>query len=183
MRKVWDIYTDGSCHPNPNGFGGWAAVIVRRDGEVGDLQAGHKGDRSEGDRVEVLSGHRSNASTNEMELWAVRQGVEYVLTRRRCGDDMEGVEIRVWTDSSYAKGALAEWWRGWMANGWRTSSLMPVANESLIRETLTMIKGLHACGLPFRLKKIKGHAGHYYNEVADNNAGQQRILLRDKSKA
>ena len=183
MRRVWDIYTDGSCYPNPNGFGGWAVVVVRRNCETWDYQSGHLGNRSEGDRVVVLSGHRNNASTNEMELWAIRQAVQHVLTCRRCGEDLTGVEVRVWTDSSYAKGALSEWWRGWMANGWRTSSLTPVANESLIRETLTMVKGLHACGLPFRLKKIKGHAGHYYNEVADNHAGAQRIKLRDTFKA
>ena len=28
-----NVYTDGSCYPNPNGFGGWAFVAVPDEGE------------------------------------------------------------------------------------------------------------------------------------------------------
>jgi ribonuclease HI len=172
-----DLYSDGSCHPNPNGFGGWAAVAVLRSSSSPDRDPdnGPRGARERGDRVIMVSGSSLGATTNEMELRAVCKGVQRLQALAR---EKGRFSVRVWTDSSYTRHALSDWAPGWRRNGWRTSTLSPVANAGLIRATLVEIEGLRNVAGPCRIRKIKGHAGHYYNELADRIAGEERRRLQ-----
>lgn len=74
------IYTDGSVHPNPNGQGGWAALLiwneVRRE----------------------LSGYLPIATNNTAELEAVIHGLDVL--------NGEGHEVVIHTDSEYTQKAI-----------------------------------------------------------------------------
>lgn len=99
-------YTDGSCHPNPGGPGGWAVVIVEADGT----------------RREA-AGSEASSTNNRMEMQAALEAL-----RRTVGP----VVIR--TDSAYLRDGITRWIKGWRRNGWRTRSRQPVKNADLWRE-------------------------------------------------
>lgn len=75
-----DIYTDGSVWPNPNGTGGWAAILIA------------------GEHRKELSGYLVDATNNTAELEGVIQG----LRALRGGPH----EVVIHTDSEYAQGAI-----------------------------------------------------------------------------
>ncbi len=80
-----EIYTDGSCLDNPNGPGGWGAVIVK-DGRV----------------VEEMSGHDPSTTNNRMEIMAVIRG----LGRVKSGSD-----VVVSSDSEYVIKTMTLGWK------------------------------------------------------------------------
>ena len=83
-RKQVNLWTDGSCHPNP-GPGGWAFVVI-----FGELT-------SEG------SGFAADTSNNRMELTAVIQGLKAL--NQPC-------DVTVYCDSQWVvKCAQRQWKR------------------------------------------------------------------------
>ncbi len=80
-----EIYTDGSCLDNPNGPGGWGAVIVK-DGQV----------------VEEMSGRDPSTTNNRMEITAVIRG----LGRVKSGSD-----VVVSSDSEYVIKTMTLGWK------------------------------------------------------------------------
>ena len=78
-----DIYTDGSCRPNP-GPGGWAAIIVQ-DG------TSHK-----------LHGREDNTTNNRMEMLAAIKGIGALPT---------GVNVCVHSDSEYLIKTMTKGWK------------------------------------------------------------------------
>jgi ribonuclease HI len=100
------IWSDGSCAPNP-GPGGWGAIV----------EAG--GQRQE------LSGAESASTNNIMEMTAAIEALRHTP---------EGSQVRVTTDSQYLKNGITQWIRGWKRNGWKTASKSPVKNQDLWRE-------------------------------------------------
>ncbi len=83
-----EIYTDGSCFPNP-GFGGWAFVILDAE-NLPKL---------------VSSGRAAETTNNQMELLAIFKAIEYTVS---CGDPGE---VTIFTDSRYCIGALSGEWK------------------------------------------------------------------------
>ena len=90
--KVYVIYTDGSCDPNP-GVGGFGAVIEDEAGAV----------------LEV-SGRLHDTTNNRMELLAALKALE------ACD---AGSKVHVITDSRYLEQGATVWYRAWVAKGWR----------------------------------------------------------------
>jgi ribonuclease HI len=80
------VYTDGSCWPNPNGPGGWCAIVLVRDKKT------------------VLSGRLNSTTNNRAELQAVIEGLRYIP---------EGAECVVRTDSQYVQKGAMFWHRKW----------------------------------------------------------------------
>ena len=78
-----DIYTDGSCRPNP-GPGGWAAIIV------------------ENGATRKLYGREDDTTNNRMEMLAAIQGIEALPT---------GVDVRVHSDSEYLINTMTKGWK------------------------------------------------------------------------
>jgi cyclic pyranopterin phosphate synthase len=78
------LYTDGACHPNPDGRGGWAALLVR-DGQV-----------------RALHGSAERTTNNRMELLAAIKGLEATPP---------GSEVVVFSDSEYLVKTMAGSWR------------------------------------------------------------------------
>lgn len=105
------VWTDGSCPSNP-GRGGWAAVIVGKDGEP-----------------KKISGGKEQTTNNEMEVTAILEGLKAVPLFSK---------VVVYSDSQYAIGALSRWYEGWMRNGWKKKDGTNPANVDLIKSVLEL---------------------------------------------
>ena len=90
LPKV-EIYTDGSCSPNP-GPGGWAALLRYQDAE------------------RELSGGEAHSTNNRMELTAAVQALQSL--KRPC-------RVVIYTDSEYLRRGITEWLPGWRRRSWR----------------------------------------------------------------
>ena len=116
------LFTDGACKGNP-GPGGWGAV----------LQWGKHEKR--------LCGGVDNTTNNRMELMAAIEGLR-ALTRP--------CEVDLWTDSVYVKDGITKWMVNWKANGWRTASKKPVANQDLWQALDVKLDGIKCIGIGSR---------------------------------
>ncbi|WP_144372374.1 ribonuclease HI [Vogesella urethralis] len=107
-----------------------------------------------------LCGGEHGTTNNRMELMAVIQGLQ--LLKRPC-------HIVVYTDSQYVQKGISEWIHGWKARGWKTASKEPVKNADLWQQ-LDALRNQHP---HVEWRWVKGHAGHEFNERADQlaNAG------------
>jgi len=131
------IHTDGSCLSNP-GPGGWAAILRWRDIE------------------REIVGHEPDTTNNRMELMAAIMGLN-AITR--------AMPIDLHTDSRYVMNGVQEWMPRWKANGWKTASKKPVANQDLWQQ-LDEAVSRHRITWHW----VKGHAGDEFNERCDQLA-------------
>ena len=143
-----EIYTDGSCIPNP-GRGGWAAIIVR-----------------DGAKTSV-SGYERDTTNNRMELTAVIRGLQSLK---------RPTQVELFTDSVYVGKGLQQWLPKWKANGWRRKEgkrWVPIKNEDLWRLLDEM-----ALRHRITYTRVAGHSGHPENERCDEMAVEayQRFL-------
>ena len=131
------IFTDGSCLSNP-GPGGWAAVLRWHDNE------------------KEIVGHEADTTNNRMELKAAIMGLNAVT---------RAMPIALHTDSRYVMNGVQDWMPRWKANGWKTASKKPVANQDLW-EQLDQAVQRHDITWHW----VKGHAGNEFNERCDQLA-------------
>lgn len=131
------IYTDGSCLSNP-GPGGWAAILRWRENE------------------REIVGHERDTTNNRMELMATIMALNAVT---------RAVPIDLHTDSRYVMNGVQDWMPRWKANGWKTASKKPVANQDLWQQ-LDKAVSHHL----IRWHWVKGHAGDEFNERCDELA-------------
>ncbi len=142
MQEV-TLYTDGSARGNPEGPGGYGAILQFVDSR-GNLH-----------EKEMSAGYRKTTN-NRMELMAVIAGLE-ALTRP--------CRVTVVSDSQYVTNAfLKGWLESWQKKNWKGAS-GPVKNVDLWKRLL-------AAAQPHDLTFIwvKGHAGHPENERCDRLA-------------
>jgi len=138
------IYTDGSARGNPDGPGGYAAVLHYVDGN-GQL---HEKQMSQGYK---------KTTNNRMELMAAIVGLEAL--NRPC-------EVDLYSDSKYLTDAFnANWVDGWLKNNWKNSQKKPVKNVDLWKRLLKAMEPHHV-----KFCWVKGHAGHDMNELCDKLA-------------
>jgi ribonuclease HI len=90
-----------------------------------------------------------------MELTAAIRGLEALERPFR---------VRMVTDSQYLRKGVTQWLRGWIANGWRRKD-GELQNEDLWRRLSELIREHH-----ITWDWVKGHAGHRWNERADQLA-------------
>lgn len=143
MQKV-TIYTDGSARGNPDGPGGYGAILryVDSKGQI------HEKELSQG---------YEKTTNNRMEMMGVIAALEAL--RRPC-------QVDLYTDSQYVVNAFEKGWiRNWKKNGWKTASKEPVKNRELWERMLEAAKDHE---LTFHW--VKGHAGHPENERCDRLA-------------
>lgn len=138
------IYTDGSARGNPDGPGGYGAVIqyVDPNGQLHEkeLSAGYK-----------------KTTNNRMELMAAIAGLEAL--NRPC-------EVTLVSDSQYLTNAFNQnWMEGWIKNNWKNSQKKPVKNVDLWQR---LLKAKQPHQVTFEW--VKGHAGHLENERCDTLA-------------
>jgi ribonuclease HI len=105
--SLLEIYTDGSCEPNP-GAGAWSAIILL-----------------DKDRPTVLSGKKEKTTNNEMELTGILRALEWL-------HDNGVKEAIIRSDSKYALGCV-EWAFGWEMKGWSKKG-GPIKNLLVIQQ-------------------------------------------------
>ena len=131
------IFTDGSCLSNP-GPGGWAAVLRWRDNE------------------KEIVGHEADTTNNRMELKAAIMGLNAVT---------RAMPIALHTDSRYVMNGVQDWMPRWKANGWKTASKKPVANQDLWQQ---LDQAVQRHDITWHW--VKGHASNEFNERCDRLA-------------
>ena len=135
------LYTDGAARGNPDGPGGYGAVLVYVDSR-GALH-----------EKELTAGYRKTTN-NRMELMAVIAELEALI--RPC-------EVEIYSDSKYVVDAFNQHWvESWIRKGWKRGKNEPVKNVDLWKRLLKAME-------PHKVTYIwvKGHAGHAYNERCD----------------
>ena len=141
------IYTDGAARGNPDGPGGYGAIVQYRD-ENGDLME------------KELRGGYARTTNNRMELMGVIAALEEL------GSFREPCEGTLFSDSRYVVDAfLKRWIVNWQKNGWKTASGAPVKNQDLWNR---LLKALEPHSI--RFSWVKGHADHPENERCDRLA-------------
>ena len=143
MTKV-TIYTDGAARGNPDGPGGYGAVLQFTDSKgvlhEKELSAGYK-----------------KTTNNRMELMAAIAGLE-ALTKP--------CEVDLHSDSKYLVDAFNQHWiDSWLKKGWKRGKNEPVKNIDLWKRLLKA-KEPHKVTFIW----VKGHAGEEINERCDKLA-------------
>ena len=155
MTKV-EIFTDGAARGNPDGPGGYGAVIrfVDSGGTVHEkeLSAGYK-----------------RTTNNRMELMAAIAALEALI--RPCS-------VMLYSDSQYLVNAFNQDWIGsWIRKDWKRGKNEPVKNIDLWQRLLKA-KEPHEVTFIW----VKGHDGHPENERCDvlaTSAADGEDLLTD----
>ena len=135
------IYTDGSAHPNP-GPGGFGVVVCDDNNNI----------------ITTYSKQTNHTTNNREEIKAILWSL---LTYGKSNE-----EVIVYSDSNYCVQTFTNWMFGWARNGW-------VKSDKKIPENLDLIQAYYNAlneGYKINLKKVKGHAGNKYNELADGLA-------------
>lgn len=138
------LYTDGAARGNPDGPGGYGAVLEYTDTK-GALH------------TKELSCGYVKTTNNRMELMAVIAGLETL--NRPC-------RVEVYSDSKYVVDAFNQKWiDGWIKKNWTRGKREPVKNVDLWQRLLKA-KEQHQVTFIW----VKGHDGHPQNERCDELA-------------
>lgn len=73
--------------------------------------------------------------------------------------------LRILCDSQYVINCVTKWMPGWKRKGWKKADGKPVLNVELLKQIDEAIRGRD-----YSFEWVKGHAGHYLNEAADDRA-------------
>ena len=150
------LYTDGSARGNPDGPGGYGAVLQYVDAQ-GTLH-----------EKELSAGYQKTTN-NRMELMAAIVGLEAL--KRPC-------QVALYSDSKYLVDAFNQRWiESWVKNNWNRPKTGPVKNSDLWKRLLKAME-LHQVTFFW----VKGHDGHPENERCDRlatAAADGRNLLVD----
>ena len=139
-----ELYSDGSARGNPEGPGGYGAILRYMD---------TKGQLHE---REFSAGYKKTTN-NRMELMGAIVGFEAL--RKPC-------HVTFYSDSKYVIDAfLQKWIDAWIKNGWRKSDKKPVKNIDLWKR---LIKAMEMHQVEFVW--VKGHNGNPLNERCDRLA-------------
>ena len=142
------IYTDGSAHPNP-GPGGFGVVVL---------------DNNENLWYTYSKQFAGKVTNNEMELKAIL----YAFLNHGVKEENDwnnNIPI-VYSDSNYCVQTFNDWMFKWARNNW-------IKSDKKIPENLDLIQAYYEWyqkGYRIDLRKVKGHAGQKWNEMADGLA-------------
>lgn len=155
-RKHVEIYTDGAARRNPEGPGGYGAVLLYRDGS-GELH-----------RKELSAGYKKTTN-NRMELMAAIAALEEL--RFPC-------DVTLHSDSQYLVNPFnLGWIDTWVRKGWKRGKDEPVKNADLWKRLLEAKKPHDV-----RFVWVRGHDGDELNERCDTlatDAARGENLLTD----
>lgn len=147
-----ELWTDGSCNNNPKdknggGIGGWSFIIVIN-----------------GEYIDFRTGNDIDTNSSKMELEAVRRAMMFSKKH------FKGEKVTICSDSAYVVNCFKDkWYKGWKQRHW-----LNVKNEKTWKKILKIY--FSKC-CKFKFRKVKGHSGLKYNELADYIAGQSRRIL------
>jgi ribonuclease HI len=151
--EIIHIYTDGSCYNNP-GPGGWGVYIPAINKEI--------------------YGKAEETTNNKMELAAMKNAIEYILSNCITNDfkiqTIDNVMFQIHTDSNYVKIGWEKWMLKWKINGWKTSGNNVVKNKNIWMELSDLKQKLADLNIKYKLIWVKAHNGDEYNEHVDKIA-------------
>ncbi len=151
------IYTDGAARGNPEGPGGYGAILQYIDS---------KGEMHE---RELSAGYKKTTN-NRMELMAAIAGLEALVKPCR---------VELYSDSKYLIDAFNQHWvEGWLQRGWRKADKSPVKNVDLWKRLLAAMEPHQV-----QFQWVRGHDGHPENERCDllaTQAADGDDLMEDK---
>ena len=146
------IYTDGSCNGNgkAHNHGGFGVVVVDNDEKL----------------LFNYNKRCENTTNNREEIKAILYSfLNYGVNIYN--NDSFNIEVPVvYSDSNYCVQTFNEWMFGWANKGWIKSDKKTPENLDLIQAYYDWYQK----GYRIELKKVKGHAGNKWNEVADKLA-------------
>jgi len=166
-----NVYTDGSCMPNP-GFGGWAYTFIDSSNRC-DLWFSHYGRSNE-----------KKTTNNKMEMQAL---IEFLK------DAATGERYIIHSDSGYTLGGLIKggksgnlikpgkytgWMQGWKRGGWEK----PAKNKELWKQLDRECKRHVRDGSELCFQWVKAHNGDEGNEYVDKLAKKGAMRAKRKFK-
>ncbi len=146
------IYTDGSCCGNGKAVnsGGFGVIVVDNNENL----------------LFNYSKRCENTTNNREELKAILYSfLNYGVNIYNEDNFNKEIPI-VYSDSNYCVQTFNEWMFGWANKGWIKSDKQTPENLDLIQAYYNWYNK----GYRIELKKVKGHAGNKWNEVADQLA-------------
>ena len=135
------LFTDGSARGNPDGPGGYGAILQYQDakGQIHEKE---------------ISGGYKKTTNNRMELMGVIRGLEAL--NQPC-------HVTLYSDSKYVIDAFKQHWiDSWIKNNWTKSDKKPVKNIDLWKKLLKVMEP-HQMNFVW----VKDHDGHPENERCD----------------
>ena len=143
---IW--YTDGSCCGNGKAInkGGFGVVVLDDQQQL----------------VRTYGKQSENTTHNREELKAILYCMLNFGTKVNPDEFQTTIPI-VYSDSAYCVNTFNEWMFNWAKNGWIKSDKKTPENLDLIQAYYDWYQK----GYRIDLRKIKGHAGHQWNEMAD----------------
>ena len=146
------IYTDGSCCGNGKATksGGYGVVVLDNDENL----------------LYTYSKRCENTTNNREELKAILYSM---LKHGVNSNKYEFSQIEppiVYSDSAYCVNTFNEWMFSWARNGWTKSDKKTPENLDLIQAYYDWYQK----GYRIDLRKVKGHSGVKWNEMADKLA-------------
>lgn len=141
-----EFYTDGSCTGNGKDVneGGFGIVSVK-DNKC----------------IDAYAKRSSNTTNNREELKAILR-VMLAEGVKPYDEFMTYIPI-VYSDSAYCVNTFNDWMFRWANNNWIKSDGKTPENLDLIQAYY----GHYMKGYRIDLRKVKGHAGNKWNEIAD----------------
>jgi ribonuclease HI len=139
------VYVDGSCSGNgkTHNTGGFGVVVLDDNENI----------------IFTYNEVSENTTNNREEL----KGILYAFLKYGV---KEGTIPTVYSDSAYSVNTLTQWMFGWAMKGWLKSDNKAPENLDLIQAFYKHWQN----GYRIDLKKVKGHSGQKFNELADKLA-------------
>jgi ribonuclease HI len=140
------FYVDGSCSGNgkSENIGGFGVVKLDDNGKY----------------LYSYAKRNKNTTNNREELRAILRVMLIARIEQQFSDNSPPI---VYSDSAYCVNTFTDWMFRWADNNW-------VKSDGKVPENLDLIKTYYECylsGYRIDLRKIKGHAGEQWNELAD----------------
>lgn len=119
-----------------------------------------------GNKEKMISGGVLDTTNNQMEMQAIIEGLKSL--NKAC-------DLIIHTDSKYVLDGYTKWLKGWKARGWKKSDKKPVLNKSYWQE-LESLAAKHT----IEWEWIKGHSGHFENELVDDKAREEAEKCKEQ---